>query len=84
VQAGASVKDCPSDYVGSTSGVPKTAADLIAPPNSAALGQLLTIVWLASKESWSEDLLAGAGNVFGGIFKLTHRRRVLLGIVLTF
>jgi hypothetical protein len=31
----------------------------------SASGQLRTIVSLASKESWSKDLLVGAGNVFG-------------------
>jgi hypothetical protein len=37
------VNGCPWTNVGSTSGVPKIAADLIAPPNSAALGQEPTL-----------------------------------------
>jgi hypothetical protein len=37
------VMGCRADYVGGTSGVPEIAADLIAPPNSAALGHFLTL-----------------------------------------
>jgi hypothetical protein len=39
---------------------------------------------LRAKKSWAKDLLLGAGNVFEKISELAHRRRVLLGIVLTF
>jgi hypothetical protein len=38
---------------------------------------------LASKESWSKDFLLGYKQR-GRSFKLTHRGRVFLGIVLTF
>jgi hypothetical protein len=69
----------------SCKGVPDVAAEPIAPSNSSASGQFRTIIEsLRVKEAWSKALLVGAGNVFGGIFKLAHRRRVLLGIVLTF
>jgi hypothetical protein len=47
------VKDCPSDYVGSTSGVRPIAADFAALPESAALGTTLrTIVETLRAKLW--------------------------------
>jgi hypothetical protein len=37
---------------------------------------------LASNENWSKDFLLGDIQRIGGNFKLAHRRRVFLGIVL--
>jgi hypothetical protein len=52
---------------------------------TAALGQFWTIIeTLRVKEAWSKDLLVGVGNVFGGILKLAHRRRVLSGVLTKF
>jgi hypothetical protein len=48
----------------------------------AALGQLRTILGLASYKSWSKDFFVG--TTYLGNFQTAHRRRVSLGSVLTF
>jgi hypothetical protein len=39
---------------------------------------------LRAKKIGRKTFCLATDNVFGGTFNLTHRRRVLLGIVLTF